>query len=34
MAYFDRLMRRPSFARAVAEAKPYFHLFPHSAAIA
>jgi glutathione S-transferase len=34
MAYFDRLMRRPSFARAVEEAKPYFHLFPHSAAIA
>jgi glutathione S-transferase len=34
MAYFDRLMQRPSFARAVAEAKPYFHLFPHSAAIA
>src|SRR5215475_7063919 len=26
--YFDRLMDRPSFARAVAEAKPYFHLFP------
>ncbi len=27
-AYFDRLMQRPSFARAVTEAKPYFHLFP------
>lgn len=27
-AYFARLMARPSFARAVAEAKPYFHLFP------
>jgi glutathione S-transferase len=27
-AYFDRLMARPSFARAVAEAKPYFHPFP------
>ncbi len=27
-SYFDRLMRRPSFARAVAEAKPYFNLFP------
>jgi glutathione S-transferase len=27
-AYFDRLMQRPSFARAVAEAKPYFDLFP------
>jgi glutathione S-transferase len=27
-AYFDRLMKRPSFARAVAEAKPYFEMFP------
>jgi glutathione S-transferase len=27
-AYFDRLMERPSFARVVEEAKPYFHLFP------
>jgi len=27
-AYFGRLMERPSFARAVAEAKPYFPLFP------
>jgi glutathione S-transferase len=27
-AYFDRLMARPSFARVVEEAKPYFHLFP------
>lgn len=27
-AYYDRLMQRPSFARAVAEAKPYFHMFP------
>jgi glutathione S-transferase len=26
--YFDRLMERPSFARAVKEAKPYFHMFP------
>jgi glutathione S-transferase len=26
--YFDRLMERPSFARAVEEAKPYFKLFP------
>jgi glutathione S-transferase len=26
--YFDRLMQRPSFARAVAEAEPYRHLFP------
>lgn len=29
-AYFDRLMARPSFARVVAEAKPYFHLFPQA----
>jgi glutathione S-transferase len=28
-AYFGRLMERPSFARAVGEAKPYFHLFPN-----
>ena len=27
-AYFNRLMERPSFARAVKEAKPYFHMFP------
>jgi glutathione S-transferase len=27
-AYFDRLMARPSFGRAVEEAKPYFALFP------
>jgi glutathione S-transferase len=27
-AYFQRLMERPSFARAVAEAKPYFAMFP------
>jgi glutathione S-transferase len=26
--YFDRLTARPSFARAVEEAKPYFSLFP------
>jgi len=26
--YLERLMQRPSFARAVTEAKPYFHLFP------
>jgi glutathione S-transferase len=26
--YFGRLMERPSFARAVEEAKPYFALFP------
>lgn len=27
-AYFNRLMDRPSFARVVSEAKPYFALFP------
>jgi glutathione S-transferase len=27
-AYFDRLKQRPSFARVIEEAKPYFHLFP------
>jgi glutathione S-transferase len=27
--YLDRLMARPSFARAVEEAKPYFSLFPN-----
>jgi glutathione S-transferase len=27
-AYFDRLVDRPSFARTLAEARPYFHLFP------
>jgi len=27
-AYFGRLMRRPSFARVVEEAKPYLALFP------
>lgn len=27
-AYFDRLMQRPSFARAVKEAEPYFKMFP------
>ena len=27
-AYFERLLRRPSFERALAEAKPYFGLFP------
>ena len=28
--YFERLMQRPSFARAVEEAKPYLALFPTS----
>ncbi len=27
-AYYKRLMERPSFARVVEEAKPYFSLFP------
>jgi len=27
-AYFDHLMQRPSFARVVKEAQPYFKLFP------
>jgi glutathione S-transferase len=27
-AYLDRLMARPSFARVLAEAEPYFPLFP------
>jgi glutathione S-transferase len=26
--YFDRLLQRPSFARVVEEAKPYFKMFP------
>jgi len=28
-AYLGRLMKRPSFARAVEEAKPYRALFPN-----
>jgi glutathione S-transferase len=27
-AYFDRLLARPSFARAVEEARPFRHYFP------
>lgn len=27
-SYLDRLMARPSFARALAEAEPYFKIFP------
>ena len=27
-SYLDRLARRPSIARVVEEAKPYFHMFP------
>jgi len=29
-AYFNRLMKRPSFARTVREAEPYQNLFPQS----
>ena len=28
-AYFERLLRRPSFARVLAEARPYFSNFPY-----
>ena len=28
MAYFDRLQARPSFARVIKEAEPYFAMFP------
>lgn len=28
LAYLDRLMARPSYARALEEAKPFFHLLP------
>jgi glutathione S-transferase len=28
--YLDRLMARPSFARVLAEAEPYFAMFPRS----
>jgi glutathione S-transferase len=27
-AYYDRLMARPSYLRALRQAEPYFHLFP------
>jgi glutathione S-transferase len=27
-AYFDRLMGRPSYARVLKEAEPYFAMFP------
>jgi glutathione S-transferase len=30
-AYFARLMARPSFARVVKKAEPYFHMFPKEA---
>jgi glutathione S-transferase len=32
-AYFDRLMDRPSVQRVIAEAKPYFPLYPFAQAI-
>lgn len=32
-AYFERLMARASVKRAIAEARPYFHLFPLKEAI-
>ena len=32
-AYFERLLARPSFERVLAEARPYFHLFPYKEAI-
>jgi glutathione S-transferase len=28
--YHDRLVGRPSFARVIEEAQPYFHLFPYN----
>lgn len=28
MAYLDRLMARPSYARALREAEPFMHLLP------
>jgi glutathione S-transferase len=31
-AYLERLQARPSFARVLDEAGPYFHLFPKEAA--
>jgi glutathione S-transferase len=32
-AYFNRLLRRPSFARVLEEAKPYFSMYPFADAI-
>ncbi len=29
-SYFERLMQRPSFARVIEEAQPYFKLFPEA----
>lgn len=33
-AYFERLLARPSVARTLREARPYFHMFPLREAIA
>jgi glutathione S-transferase len=33
-AYFERLLQRPSFARALEEAKPYFKFYPFREALA
>lgn len=32
-AYFERLVARPSVKRVIAEAQPYFHMFPYQDAI-
>jgi glutathione S-transferase len=32
-AYFDRLMDRASVKRVIAEARPYFHMFPYKDSI-
>jgi glutathione S-transferase len=32
-AYFERLVRRPSFARVLVEARPYFDFFPYKEAM-
>lgn len=32
-AYFDRLVARPSVTRVIAEARPYFPMFPYNEAI-
>ncbi|MDF3074243.1 MAG: glutathione S-transferase, partial [Alphaproteobacteria bacterium] len=32
-AYFERLVQRPSFARVLAEARPYFEFFPYKEAM-
>jgi len=32
-AYLERLLERPSVARVIAEARPYFHLFPYGDAM-